>query len=94
MYLTRLRFKRRLRRSWLLKLCTRDDREVNRCYRHLARLEKESKRNALTTEIELRKLLQQMLDVAENADETGYVPDVGFVDLDKLHAKVRTALGQ
>ncbi len=40
----------------------------------------------------LRSLLQQMLDVAENADETGYVPDVGFVDLDKLHAEVRGAL--
>lgn len=40
----------------------------------------------------LRSLLQQMLDVAENADETGYVADVGFVDLDKLHAEVRTAL--
>ncbi len=40
----------------------------------------------------LRSLLQQMLDVAENADETGYVTDVGFVDLGKLHAKVRVAL--
>lgn len=39
-----------------------------------------------------RALLQQMLDVAENADETGYVADVGFVDLDKLHAEVRAAL--
>lgn len=41
---------------------------------------------------DLRSLLQQMLDVAENADETGYVADVGFVDLDKLHAEVRAAL--
>lgn len=40
----------------------------------------------------LRSLLQQMLDMAENADETGYVTDVGFVDLDKLHAEVRSAL--
>lgn len=40
----------------------------------------------------LRGLLEQMLNVAENADETGYVTDVGFVDLDKLHAEVRTAL--
>lgn len=40
----------------------------------------------------LRSLLQQMLDVAENADETGYVTDVGFVDLDKLHEEVRAAL--
>lgn len=40
----------------------------------------------------LRDLLQQMLDVAENADETGYVTDVGFVDLDKLHGEVRDAL--
>ncbi len=29
---------------------------------------------------------------SENADETGYVTDVGFVDLDKLHAEVRKAL--
>ncbi len=51
--------------------------------------------NRLAEEAErttLRSLLQQMLDVAENADETGYVTDVGFVDLDKLHAKVRAAL--
>ncbi len=40
----------------------------------------------------LRGLLQNMLDVAENADETGYVTDVGFVDLDKLHEEVRAAL--
>jgi hypothetical protein len=33
-----------------------------------------------------------MLDVAENCDETGYADGVGFVDLDKLHAKVRSAL--
>ncbi len=41
----------------------------------------------------LESLLQQMLDVAENADETGYVTDVGFVDIDKLHGEVRSALG-
>ncbi len=41
---------------------------------------------------ELKSLLQQMLDVAENCDETGYATDCGFVDLDKLHAKVRAAL--
>lgn len=40
----------------------------------------------------LRGKLQQMLDVAENADETGYVTDVGFVDLDKLHDEVRAIL--
>jgi hypothetical protein len=40
----------------------------------------------------IRSLLQQMLDVAENADETGYVTDMGFVDLDKLHSEVREAL--
>lgn len=33
-----------------------------------------------------------MLNVAENADETGYVADVGFVDLDKLHEKVRAMI--
>jgi hypothetical protein len=41
---------------------------------------------------ELRGLLQQMLDVAENADETGYVDGVGFVNLEKLHGEVRDAL--
>jgi len=40
----------------------------------------------------LRALLQHMLDVAENADETGYVTDAGFVDIDELHAEVREAL--
>ncbi len=40
----------------------------------------------------LRELLKHMLDVAENADETGYVTDAGFVDLDELHAEVRSAL--
>lgn len=39
-----------------------------------------------------RSLLQQMLDVAENCDETGYAEGVGFVDLNKLHAEVRAAL--
>lgn len=42
--------------------------------------------------IKRAELLQQMLNVAENADETGYVADVGFVNLDKLHAKVRRAI--
>lgn len=42
----------------------------------------------------IRSLLQKMLDVAENADETGYVTDVGFVDLGKLHAEVRAALAE
>ena len=37
-------------------------------------------------------LLEQMVNVAENADETGYVTDCGFVDLDKLHAEVRAAI--
>ena len=41
---------------------------------------------------QLRSLLQRMLDVAENADETEYVTDVGFVDVDKLHKEVRAAL--
>lgn len=41
---------------------------------------------------QLRTLLQQMLDVAENGDEAGYIEDVGFVNLDKLHAAVRIAI--
>lgn len=40
----------------------------------------------------LRALLEQMLNVAENADETGYVTDCGFIDLDKLHELVRAEL--
>jgi len=40
----------------------------------------------------LRSLLQQMLDVAEDCDPTGYADEVGFVDLDKLHAEVRRAI--
>lgn len=40
----------------------------------------------------LSELLQQMLFVSENADETGYVTDVGFVDIDKLHNECREAL--
>lgn len=48
---------------------------------------------ALRAEVEsLTSLLKQMLDVAENCDETGYVDGVGFVNLDKLHDEVRTAL--
>ena len=37
-------------------------------------------------------LLEQMLFAVENADETGYVTDVGFIDLDALHNKVRAAI--
>jgi hypothetical protein len=40
----------------------------------------------------LRDLLQRMLDVAENCDETGYADGVGFVDIDKLHDEVRAIL--
>jgi hypothetical protein len=40
----------------------------------------------------LESLLQQMLHVAENCDETGYADGVGFVDIDKLHEEVREAL--
>lgn len=42
----------------------------------------------------LRELLEQMLNVVENADEIGYVTDVGFVDLDKLHNVVRAAIAR
>lgn len=48
---------------------------------------------ALTVRLETsNRLLKKMLDVAEIADETGYVEDCGFVDLDKLHAEVRAAI--
>ena len=40
----------------------------------------------------LTDLLEQVLVAAENADETGYVTDLGFVDLDALHAKARAAI--
>jgi len=42
--------------------------------------------------IALRDLLKQMLNVAENCDETGYCTDIGFVDIGALHEKVRDAL--
>lgn len=63
----------------------RTDREITRAAQHVRHHV-----NAETSK--LRSLLQSMLDVAENADETGYVTDVGFVDLDKLHEEVRGAL--
>lgn len=47
---------------------------------------------AVQSDERLRGLLQQMLNIAENCDETGYIDGVGFVDLDKLHEKVRAAL--
>lgn len=37
----------------------------------------------------LRALLQQMLDVAENCDETGYVDGVGFVDVEAQDESMR-----
>lgn len=40
----------------------------------------------------LREALQQMIDVAEHCDETGYAEGVGFVDIGKLHDKARAAL--
>jgi hypothetical protein len=41
---------------------------------------------------ELSTLVEELLFAAENADETGYVTDVGFIDLDKLHDRARAAL--
>lgn len=52
-------------------------------------LERESNRGKLA-----QSLLSQMLNVALCADETGYVVDVGFVDIDALHDKVRAFLGE
>jgi len=71
--------------SWLVEWESLDepDKEVDR--RIGIALSAEGARNP-------RRLLQQMLDVAENRDETGYVDGVGFVDIDKLHAEVRSVL--
>lgn len=41
-----------------------------------------------------RELMQQLLNVAENCDETGYADGVGFVDVDALHEKVRAWLAK
>lgn len=43
---------------------------------------------------ELHRMLTQVLGAAENADETGYVTDVGFVDLDALHAQAHALLAR
>lgn len=43
---------------------------------------------------EMAEALEAELNTAENADETGYVTDVGFVDLDKLHANSRAVLAR
>jgi chromosome segregation ATPase len=60
-----------------------------------AQLVKDSVQREAATAQQVRQLkdhLEQMLNVAENADKTGYVAGCGFVDLDKLHAKVREAI--
>ncbi len=36
-----------------------------------------------------REIITELLFAAENADETGYVTDVGFINLDELHEKAR-----
>ena len=38
--------------------------------------------------------LKELLYTAENADETGYVTDHGFIDMDALFLKARTALAK
>jgi hypothetical protein len=43
---------------------------------------------------ELAEALKDMLFAAENADETGYVADVGFIEIDALYAKARAALAR
>ena len=40
----------------------------------------------------MRGALEMQLFIAENADETGYVTDVGFIDVDKEREKARAAL--
>lgn len=40
------------------------------------------------------RLLEAVLNVAENCDETGYADGVGFVNLDKLHNEIRTHLAK
>ncbi len=51
-------------------------------------------RDLVKSRDEFATLLEQMVDVAECADETGYVEDLGFVDLDALHKKVRDLLAK
>ena len=39
-------------------------------------------------------VIGELLFAAENADETGYVTDVGFLDLEALHAKARAFIAE
>lgn len=67
--------------------------EVGEVYRDdTDRDEAEANAKLIAAAPALLELLQQMLDVAENADETGYVTDVGFLNLDKLHEQARAAI--
>ncbi|WP_153811358.1 hypothetical protein [Terrimicrobium sacchariphilum] len=43
---------------------------------------------------ELLAALKELLMVREWADETGYVQDVGFVDVESIHEKARAAIAK
>ena len=43
---------------------------------------------------ELAELVETLLNVAENADETGYVTDCGYVDIEKFHEEARALLAR
>jgi hypothetical protein len=50
-------------------------------------------KSAIAAELAYRdSLLQLLLDVSDNCDETGYVDGVGFFDIDALHDQVRALL--
>jgi hypothetical protein len=47
-----------------------------------------------TPHAELVASLRDVLFAAQNADETGYVTDVGFLDLDAIHDKAHALLAK
>ena len=50
--------------------------------------------SAINMEHELAEALREWLFIHDNADETGYVTDVGFYDVDKAHEKASALLAR